>query len=130
MGKDKIFVGMLLLVFGLLLAFAFLSINGRSTDHFSQAFLESHSGKAENNGVFFSFRLENHEGQDMEYVYSVFFDGGKMYGGAISIQDGSSKTVSGSLNVPAGFSGKKKVLVEISSPAKPVSLSLFFWVYS
>lgn len=129
MNEHKAFVALLLLVFGLLLAFAFLSINGRSTNDFSEAFLESHSGKVENNGVFFSFRLENHEGADMEYVYNVFFDGEKMHDGAVAIQNGSSKTVFGSLIVQNGFFGKRKVSVEISSPTKPVGLSLFFWVY-
>lgn len=91
--------------------------------------MQGHSTRVEGNKVFFSFRLENHEGRGMEYFYSVFFDGKKVLEKSQFVEDGYFVETAETIAVETGFSGKKKVAVEISSPTKPVGLSLFFWVY-
>ena len=65
----------------------------------------------------------------MEYFYRVFFDGKKVLEKSQFVEDDYFVETAETIAVETGFSGKKKVVVEISSPTKPVGLSLFFWVY-
>lgn len=134
MGQSKAFAALLILFIAVLLVFAFLYLNGRSTDNYSQAFLQNHSERIENNKIFFSFRLENHEGIQMEYLYSVFFDGKKIFEKQVFIENDYFLETSEVINLEKiilekQFDGKKKVMVEVSSPTRPVYLSLSFWVF-
>ncbi|MDP6670766.1 MAG: DUF1616 domain-containing protein [archaeon] len=126
--ENKFFVVLASALIVVCIALVFFMILSKPSEKYSELYFDVASLRSNaevGEDVDFSFSVENHEGQQVDYNYSVLIDGVEVNKGTILLYDGDEETVYETVVLLT--SGEQMVEVKLdNSLQKPYTI--FFWI--
>lgn len=129
--EDKLLFNALLVILAIIVVFFVYSLSiGRAPQAYTQVWLASDnpSGIKAGQGFNAGFVIENDEGKQVEYSYSISAEGMQKASGKVNLESGKQRLIGEKISFSKPSTEKQKVLIEVTKAGRSEPYTLWFWL--